>query len=179
MAGERPRPQGRRVTIYSIDKLVSEARRLAADYRRATGKTLPVSAEIAVQDAIRLLSLQPAPNEAGYDAVRERDGRTERIQIKGRAIFDEGKSGHRLGQLKLEQPWDLIFLVLMDDNYETVEIYEAERDAIVETLNDPSASKRTARGMISVARFKIIGRRLWSREHGLEDDGYWDNKSGS
>jgi hypothetical protein len=165
-------------TVYSIDKLVGEARRLAADFRRATGKTLPVTAEIAVQDAIRLLGLTAAENvNTGYDAFREREGRKERLQIKGRAIFDEGKSGHRLGQLKLEQPWDFVLLVLMDENYEPVEIHEAERAAIVETLNDPSASKRTARGMISVARFKIIGRLLWSSANGVEDEGYWDNQS--
>lgn len=163
-------------TVYSIDRLVGEARRLAADYRRATGKTLPVTGEIAVQDAIRLLGLKPAEDSAaGYDAVRERQGRTERIQVKGRAIFDDSKTGHRLGQLKLEQPWDYVILVLMDENYEPVEIHEADREVLVETLNDPSASKRTARGMISVARFKIIGRLLWTREQGLEDGGVWDN----
>lgn len=175
----RAAARGNRVTtVYSIDKLVGEARRLAADYRRATGKTLPVTAEIAVQDAIRLLGLTAAesPN-CGYDAFRERDGRKERLQIKGRAIFDEGKGGHRLGQLKLEQPWDFIALVLMDDNYEPVEIHEADRAALIETLNDPSASKRTARGMISVSRFRMIGRLMWTREHGLEDDGYWDNQT--
>lgn len=165
-------------TVYSIDKLVGEARRLAADYRRATGKTLPVTAEIAIQDAIRLLGLSPAENpNCGYDAIRERDGRRDRLQIKGRAIFDEGKSGHRLGQLRLEQPWDHVVLVLMDENYEPVEIHEADREAIIETLNDPSASKRTARGMISVARFKIIGHLMWTQAQGLEDDGYWDNQS--
>lgn len=176
---ERVTYRGRRVTtVYSIDRLVGEARRLAADYRRATGKTLPVTAEIAVQDAIRLLGLKPAESSAaGYDAIRERAGGVERVQVKGRAIFDDSKTGHRLGQLKLEQPWDYVVLVLMDENYEPVEIHEADREVLVETLNDPSASKRTARGMISVARFKIIGRMLWTREHGLEDDGIWDNSS--
>lgn len=115
-------------TVYSIDRLVGEARRLAADYRRATGKTLAVTAEIAVQDAIRLLGLKPPEHgAAGYDAIRERGGKIERIQVKGRAIFDDSKTGHRLGQLKLEQPWDYVILVLMDENYEPVEIHEADR----------------------------------------------------
>ena len=166
------------LTVYSIDKLVSEARRLAAEYRRATGKSLPVTAEIAVQDAIRLLGLQPAEsNAAGYDALRVRNGKQERLQIKGRAIFDESKSGHRIGQLRLEQPWDVVVLVLMDEHYEPCEIYEADRDTILETINDPSASRRTARGLLSVTRFKIIGRLVWTRERGLEDDGYWDNQA--
>jgi hypothetical protein len=65
----------------------------------------------------------------------------------------------------------------MDENYEPAEIYEADRAVILETLNDPSASRRTARGLISVARFKIIGKLLWTRDRGAEDKGYWDNKS--
>ena len=38
--------------VYQIDKLRGEARRLAAEYRRATGKTLAISGEIAISDAI-------------------------------------------------------------------------------------------------------------------------------
>lgn len=164
--------------LYSINKLMAEARRLAAEYRRATGKTLPITAEIAVQDTIRLLELEPPPAGAvGYDALRRRDGREERIQVKGRAIFDEGKGGHRIGQLRLEQPWDYVMLVLMDEQYEPYEIHEAERAAIEDVLGDATASRRTSRGLLSVARFKIIGRLVWTRDRGREDDGYWDNKA--
>ena len=91
--------------VYSIDKLTDEARRLAQEYREATGKTLPVTAEIAVNDAIRLLNLQKNDAaEAGYDAVYQLDGAALRVQIKGRAIFKPG-GGYRLGQIKAEQPW--------------------------------------------------------------------------
>ena len=56
--------------IYSVDKIVAEARRVAREYREATGKTLPITAEIAVNDAIRLLGLSPAnPGEQGFDAA--------------------------------------------------------------------------------------------------------------
>ena len=59
------------MTVYSVDKLISEARRLAADYRRATGKTMPgVSIEIAQNDAARLLDLELANDpQLGYDAL--------------------------------------------------------------------------------------------------------------
>jgi hypothetical protein len=166
------------MSVYSIEKLMAETRRLAAEYRRATGKTLPVSAEIAVYDAGRLLKLDPAPPGAGgCDASRHVNGGLERIQIKGRVIFDESNPGYRLGQLKAEQNWDKLILVLMDDNYEAQEIFEADRQVLLEALSDTKDSKRASRGAISVARFKILGRLVWSREHGLEDDGYWDNKS--
>ncbi len=38
--------------IYSVDKLIAETRRIAKEYRLAIGKTLPVTPEIAIQDAI-------------------------------------------------------------------------------------------------------------------------------
>lgn len=165
--------------VYSVDKLMSEARRLAADYRRTTGKTLPVTAEIAEHDAIRLLGLEPAPADAvGYDAIHNEGDEDTRIQIKGRVIFDENKSGQRIGQIRLNQDWDSIVLVLLDEDYEASEIYEVYRDEIRDLLEELEASRRSKRGAISVARFKIIGRLIWSREHGLEDDGYWDNSGG-
>ncbi len=170
---------GRAMEVYAVDKLISEARRLAAEYRKATGQSLGISAEIARHDVARLLGLELVPPQApgGYDAIGKGRWDGKRIQIKGRAIFDEDKTGHRLGQLKVSQDWDLVMLVLMDNDFEPCEIYEAERNEIVEILNQ-SSSKRSKRGALSVARFKIIGRLVWTRENGLEDDGYWDNTAG-
>lgn len=151
------------MAVYAVDKLISEARRLAAEYRRATGKSLPVSSEIARHDACVCLDLEPVEEEvSGYDAL-SRDGRELRIQIKGRAIFDESKSGQRIGQLKLEQDWDAVVLVLMDEDFETFEIHQAERDEVLEALKE---SARNKRGAMSVARFKNIGRLVWTREEG-------------
>jgi len=93
------------------------------------------------------------------------------------AIFDERKSGHRIGQLKLNQDWDSVLLVLMNEDFETVEIYEATREDIAACMEETGGSRRSRRGALSVARFRIIGRLLWSKEHGLEDDGYWDNQA--
>ena len=160
--------------VYSVDKLMAQTRRLAADYRRATGQPLPVTAEIANYDAARLLGLeviQPPPG--GYDAVGlagEREGL--RYQIKGRAIFDESKGGARLGQLKLEQDWDAVLLVLLDEEYEPFAIHEADREELEEALNDGARNKR---GAMSVARFRIISRLVWNREEGLLEDEIWDN----
>jgi len=162
--------------LYAVDKLISEARRLAAEYRKATGQSLGITAEIARHDVARLLGLELVPNQTsgGYDAVGTGRWAGKRIQIKGRAIFDEAKAGQRIGQLKTNQEWDLVMLVLMDENFEPLEIYEAERDEIFGYLN-ASDSKRSKRGALSVARFKIIGRLVWTRENGREDEGYWDN----
>lgn len=167
--------------IYSVDKLITEARRLAVEYRRTTGKPLPgISSEIAEHDAARLLDLRLCKGEpGGYDALGGAGREGKRIQIKGRTIFDEGKSGQRVGQLKLEQDWDSVMLVLMDETYEPYEIYEAERDDILDAMEESAGGSRKKRGAMSVARFKIISRLVWTREEGRIDDEVWDNRSGA
>jgi len=164
------------LTVYAADKLIAQARVLAAEYRRTMGKPLPgISSEIAEHDAVKLLKLQPhTSGEGGFDAVDPaRDGK--RIQIKSRTIFDESKSGQRIGQMKLDRQWDSVLLVLMDEEYEPYEIYEAERQDILDFI-DKSSSSRAKRGAMSVARFKIISHLAWTRENGLESE-VWDNQS--
>lgn len=166
------------MTVYALDKLIAETRRLAAEYRRTTGKPLSgVSNEIAENDAARLLGLELCSDRGdGYDAVGTRDRWDgKRVQIKARAIFDESKTGQRLGQLKVEREWDSVILVLMDEDYEPYEIYEAEREDVLAFL-DESSSQRKKRGAMSIARFKIIGELVWTRENGLEPE-VWDNRS--
>lgn len=165
--------------IYSVDKLITEARRLAAEFRRATGKPLPgVSGEIAEHDAARLLNLKICEDRSvGYDALGEGSREGKRIQIKARVIFDEEKSGQRVGQIKLDQDWDSVMLVIMDEDYEPYEIYEADREDIVDVMDEAAKSNRKKRGAMSVARFKIISRLVWTREEGAIDDEIWDNQS--
>lgn len=152
---------------YSVDKLTAEARRLAADYRRATGKSLPLSSEIAVNDAIRLLALErPEEPIAGADAIRKNERTVKLVQIKGRVLFSESKGSPRIGQLKLDQPWDETVLVILDDDYEPQEIYSAERATIEAALSDKPLNKR---GVMTLAQFKIIAGRVWSVENGVED----------
>ncbi|MGD8912421.1 MAG: hypothetical protein PVJ68_06740 [Candidatus Thiodiazotropha sp.] len=164
------------MTLYAADKLIAQARVLAAEYRRTMGKPLPgISNEIAEYDAVKLLQLEAKPQgEGGYDAIDPARG-GKQIQIKSRTIFDESKTGQRIGQLKLDKDWDSVVLVLMDEDYEPYEIYEAERDDILEYVGK-SSSSRAKRGAMSVARFKIIGRLAWTRETGLEPE-VWDNQA--
>jgi len=165
--------------VYSVDKLITEARRIAAEYRRATGKPLAgVTSEVCQYDAARLLDLelgQETGASGGYDAIGRGKREGLKIQIKGRAIFDESKSGQRIGQLKLEQDWDAVVLVLMDEDLEPYEIYEATRDEIIDAIGDDINNKRSKRGIMSVAKFKAIGQLAWTREYGAEDDELWEN----
>ena len=165
------------MSIYSLETLISQTRRLARDYKQATGKPLGgVSAEIAQFDACHLLNLEPvAPGQqGGYDAIGRGQREGLKVQIKGRAILDEGKSGQRIGQLKTDQAWDIVVLVLMDENFEAYEIYEADRDEVLDALQS-SDSKRAKRGVMSVAKFKAISRLAWTRERGEEDE-IWEHQ---
>ena len=166
------------MSVYSIDKLIAEARRIAAEYRKATGKTLGgISGEIAEYDAATLLDLEICKEKAGgYDAIGRGTRAGKRIQIKGRAIFEEGKSGQRIGQLKIEQEWDSVVLVIMDDNFEPLEMYEAERADLVGALDEAKSSNRNKRGAMSVAKFKNIAQLVWAAGEGVVEDEIWCNR---
>ncbi|HEC18976.1 MAG TPA: hypothetical protein ENI97_06490 [Gammaproteobacteria bacterium] len=158
------------MAVYDVDKLMHEARKLAADYRRATGQALGISSEIATHDVIRLMHLVPAePGAGGYDAIGTGPREGKYIQIKGRTIFSDKKGSQRIGQIKVEQDWDSIMLILMDENYEPREIYEAEREAIMTAAGEGS-EKRAKRGAMSVAKFKAIGTLVWSADGPQEED---------
>ena len=157
------------MAIYDVGKLIAETRRLAADYKRATGKSLAVSSEIAKHDACELLELEPLDEDSagGYDAVGlHTTWRDLKIQIKGRAIFDEAKSGQRIGQLKLDKEWDAVVLVLMNEEFETQEIYMATREEVENELSEMD-SKRQNRGAMTVARFKYLARLVWTPAEGI------------
>lgn len=167
------------MSVFSVDKLISEARKIAADYRRATGKNLGgISGEIAENDAARLLNLELCRDQtSGYNAVGKGQREGRKIQIKGRAIFNEAKASQRIGQLKTSQEWDSVILVLMDEDFEPTEIFEAERINIMDALEEAGNSKRTKRGAMSVSRFKHIARLVWSAEEGeVDEDETWDNQ---
>ena len=151
------------MSVYKLDKLMEETRRLAAEYRRSTGTTLPVSAEIAKYDAMRLLGLvPPAESERAVDALRESDMAVDKIQIKARVIFDAKKSGHRVGQLNLDGGWDSTLLVLMNDQYQTEAIYELSRAQLEQAIPAPEMLKKNARGTMSINKFKAVGELRWS-----------------
>ena len=156
------------MSVYSYDKLIEETRKLAAEFRRTTGTMLPVSGEIARHDVAHLLGLELNKDQtAGYDAIGRNEREGLRVQIKSRVVGESVKPGHRIGQLNPDGDWDLVILSLMDEEFEPLEMYEASREEIEEAMED-SNSRRAKRGAISVAKFKIIGRLVWTRELGVE-----------
>jgi hypothetical protein len=157
------------LTVYSLDKLIAETRRLAAEYKRSTGQSLPVSGEIARHDAARILDLTLCePRVGGVDAIGNGKRQGQRIQVKSRILTTDSKSGTRLGQLNTNGDWNTLLLIIMDEDYEPCEIYEAARDDIMDEIDEAAGSKRAKRGALSVAKFKNISWLVWTRETGME-----------
>ena len=156
------------MSLYSYDKLIEETRKLAAEFRRTTGTMLPVSGEIARHDVSRHLDLElNQEHSAGFDAIGRNEREGLRIQIKSRVVGDSVKPGHRIGQLNTDGDWDLVILSLMDDEFEPLEMYEASREEIIDAVQDAN-TQRKKRGALSVAKFKIIGKLVWTKELGVE-----------
>lgn len=167
-------PAPNTMDLYSLDKLMHETRQLAARYRQTTGTTLPVTGEIARFDAAKALDLQLLDtNQTTYDAIGQGSRQDQRIIIKGRALFDSS-STPRIGQLNLNQEWDSVVLVLFDDRYQPVEMYEAHKADIEDALKKRE-SQQKKRGAMSVAQFKIIGQLVWTVEDGIEPE-VWSNE---
>ena len=66
-----------------------------------------------------------------------------------------------MGILKVKHPWDGVLLVLMDQNFDTIAIYEADRAPVIAALTAPGSKARTERGALGVPQFCRIAKRLW------------------
>ena len=108
--------------------LLGAAKKLAQKYRSLTGKPLGITGEVAEYEAARILGVELTPaRQAGSDAVELVDGTPRRLQIKGRCLLEGCKPGQRLGSIRVDKDWDAVLMVLLDQNFDAIEIYEAER----------------------------------------------------
>lgn len=149
--------------LTKIEKLLKSAKSLAKEYRKLTGKPLGITGEIAEVSAARLLGLDlTVARQAGYDATCQRNRKKIRVQIKGRCLLKNCKPGQRVGGIKLDKPWDVVVLVLMNEDFEVQSIYEASRPVIEEALKVPGSKARNERGALSVEKFKsLAGVPIW------------------
>lgn len=56
-----------------------------------------------------------------------------------------------------------MLLVLLDENFSALAIYEAERTDVIEALTKPGSRARNERNAMSMTLFKRIGRKVWDR----------------
>ena len=143
-----------------IGEVVARAKQTAVDYYRLTGKPLGITGEVGEYEVARLLGLTLVDARVpGHDAI---DDAGLRYQIKSRAVPDPARANsQRLGSIKPAQEWDAVLMVLMDQSLQTLEVWRAERDAVVTALTTPGSRARNERGALSVSKFRQIGTRVW------------------
>jgi hypothetical protein len=147
-----------------IMEILCDAKKLAQEYRSMTGKPLGITGEVAEYEAARILGVQLTPaRQAGFDATEQTSAGVRRLQIKGRCLLTGCKPGQRLGSIDVTKEWDAVLMVLLDDNFDAFEIYEAGRAPVLKALSDPGSRARNERGALAVSKFKAIGSLRWKR----------------
>lgn len=142
-----------------LQEILAAAKDVAVRFRKLTGKPLGITGEIAEFTAAKLLDLKLAEaRQAGYDAT-DRAGR--KVQIKGRCLPEKPGPGQRLGSIRLDHEWDSVLLVLLDDSFEVIEMWEAERQSVEKAILAPGSKARNERGALAVTKFKSIGKKVW------------------
>lgn len=144
-----------------ILELLSNAKKLAQEYRALTGKPLGITGEVAEYEAARILDLKlTEARQAGYDAT---DKQGKRLQIKGRCMLPGCKPGQRMGSIDISKEFDAVLLVLLDENFDTIEIHISDRASVIEAITKPGSKARNERKQLSVSKFKKIGECVWKR----------------
>ena len=142
--------------------ILADVKRLAIEYDAVTGRPLGVTGELAEFEASEKLGLQLADaRTAGYDATRVVDGREVKVQIKGRRLTGGSPYRGRVSKIDLAKPFDTVVLVLMNEDYEAVEIWESPRDLVEARLKAPGSKARNERSSMGVSQFKSIAERVW------------------
>lgn len=149
-----------------IVEILRQVKALAREYRELSGKPLGITGEVAEYEAWKFLRVKlTEARQAGYDAI---DEVTERkYQIKGRCMLAKRISSQQIGSIDISKEFDAVLLVLLDKEFDAIEIYEADRDAVIEALMRPGSIARNVRHSMSVALFKSIGHKRWSRAEGI------------
>jgi hypothetical protein len=150
--------------FQQIGEVITQAKLLANKYRELTGRPLGITGEVAEYEAARLLGLRLSPvRQAGYDALWARDGSEIKVQVKGRCLLPSAKAGQRLGRIDLDQEWDEVLLVLLDEALDPISIYRAQRPVVEAALRVPGSKARNERGALSINKFKAISQLVWMR----------------
>jgi len=152
--------------IAALRSVIRDAKEIAKRYRNLTGKPLGITGEVGEFTAADLMNLRlTGARQPGYDAIAS-DG--HHIQIKARCVLQGSKRSQRLGSIRLEHEWDTVMLILMDGDFEPLEIYEAKRPDIERALTRPGSKARNVRGSLAIGKFKSIASLVWPKPTQLD-----------
>jgi len=164
------------VTSQRILEILAQAKELAQEYKALTGKPLGITGEVAEYEAARILGVELTPvRQPGYDAIETIGSSNRRLQIKGRCLAANCRPSQRLGKIDTKKEWDAVLMVLLDENLEAFEIYEADRENVLAALAAPGSRARNERGALAVQKFKAIGKPRWRRTETAKQPPRGDN----
>ena len=144
-----------------IKKILESAKKVAAQYYKETGRSLGVTGEVGELEAIEKLKLKQANvQEAGHDATDWKG--KKRYEIKTR-LLDNGKRIGRVGIIKLKPEFDYALLVLMNKEFENLEIWKAKYSDVKKALTKPGSKRRNEHGQLSVSTFVKIAEQVWPK----------------
>ena len=147
--------------LRTTKDILRDVKALAVEYYNLTGKPLGVTGEIAEFEAAEKLGMHLADARTpGWDAVRRKGRTKKKIQIKGRFKHDGGQWG-RVSKIDISKEFDSVVLVLMHKDYEVFQIWEAQRQPVIDRLTAPGSKARNERGSMSVSQFKSIAELIW------------------
>jgi hypothetical protein len=154
----------------AIKSLKADAKALAVRYYELTGKPLGITGEIAELEAAELLGLSLTDARTpGFDAYRDRNGTSERIQIKGRAVDASDRYRGRCPAIKCGDQFDFVVTVLLDrKTLDVLEIWQASEEAVAARLSAPGSKARNERNSMGLSQFKSIATKIWPPTQMLE-----------
>ncbi|MGA2193492.1 MAG: hypothetical protein ABSG42_08995 [Nitrospirota bacterium] len=145
-----------------IKEILKEAKKLAKEYYSLTGKPLGITGEVGEYEAACLLNLSfCSARTAGYDLTSPIiNGKFKRYQVKTRVIKNNEFKG-RVSKIDIEKEFEAVLLVLLDEDYEVIEIREAERNKVIARLTAPGSKARNMRGSLGISQFKSISDKIF------------------
>ncbi len=154
----------RKEYMEKTGKLFEQIKPIAKEYYAVAKRPLGITGEIAEYEAARLLKLYlDVARTPGYDAVLKSKTGDRKIQIKGRVVHADSKRGQRVGSIDRKKPWDDVYLVLMDSDFNATAIYKADRATIITELDKAGSVARNERGQLSVEKFKSVAEPLYPK----------------
>lgn len=66
-----------------------------------------------------------------------------------------------MGSIDVAREFDGVLLVLLDENFDVIEIYEADRSGVLAVIAAPGSKARNERGALPITKFKAIGQLRW------------------
>lgn len=154
------------LATHAAAELSEDIRSLAVRYRKATGKPLGVTGELAELAAMELLGVELADaRTAGFDGWLQRGTERLRVQIKGRAVRWAARYVGRCPAIKCGDQFDIVLLVLIDqDTMRPGEIWEAKEADVINRLAAPGSKSRNERNSMGISQFKSIATLVWSAD---------------